>query len=196
MANLILRRAGALLVVVGLLSGCALGDQAKPAGLLRPAETSVPKGTGDPRVQAAVAAYEKFTEAVARAQQKPVPKQEDYPERADFRRFSFDPVEGEYEARLKALSDANGQYRGTPPTSNLQVKSIDPDARPWPTITLSDCQTGLEQWRAVEARTGRPLSVQEPTVPRPYAITITVIYNQLTWGVNTISMDRTRTCPD
>ena len=43
---------------------------------------------------------------------------------------------------------------------------------------------------------GGPATAQEPTVPRPYGTTITVVYNQLNWGVNTISMDSSRTCPD
>jgi hypothetical protein len=193
-ASLFLRRIGSLTVMAFLTAGCVATGGSDQVGLVRPAETSVPKGTSDPRVRAAVTAYQKFTEAVVRAQQKTEPSPS--PSVAEFGQFSFDPVEGEYQARLKLLHRAKAHFRGTPPQSHLRVTSIDPDASPWPTVTLSDCQTGHEQWQAVDVRTGKPAPGQEPMVPRPYGATITVVYHQQHWGVHTISLDSSRTCPD
>lgn len=190
---------GPIMVATGLAAGLAAGcsaSSAPPAGLRRPAETAIPEGTSDPRARPAVKVYEEFLRALARAQQKPLADETRYPPNADFSQFSFDPVEGEYGARVIGLSRAKREFRGTPPQSHVVVSSIDPDAAPWPMVTLSDCQTGRAAWRAFDTRTGKPVPSQEAIVPTPFGMTVTVIYTRLRWGVNTITLDSTRTCSD
>lgn len=178
------------------MAGCSTGDQREPAGLLRPAETSIPKGTDDPRVGPAVQAYQDFLQAAAAAQQKPVPDEASLPEEADFSLFSFDPIVSEYAARIRGLSLAKREFRGTPPQSNLTVTSIDADAPRWPTVTLSDCQTGLDNWQLFDTKTGKSVVDPEPTIPRPFGVSVSVIYSRQHWGVHTITLDSTRTCQD
>jgi len=184
-----------MLVVAGVAAGCGVSGAAPEAGRIRPAETSVPKGTSDPRARGAVAAYEAFSRTTIEALKKPLADSRGYPDAADFTRFSFDPVESEFEATMKLLSQANGQFRGTPPQSHLTVTSIDQDASPWPTVTLSDCKTGQDAWQAFSVGSNKRLPGLEPSIPSPYGATITVIYNQQRWGVNTITLDSSRTCP-
>lgn len=194
--NLFLVRLGLLLVATGLVAGCgSSGDQAA-AGRVRPAETDIPDGLSDPRVAPAVEAYRMFQSAVVRSQKRPLPAAGEYPENADFTRYSFEPIAGEFEAEIRRLNLAKGKFRGKPPVSDLRVVSVDPDASPWPVVKLSDCQTGQAEWQAVDAGTGKPLPDVTPRVPRPYGIVIAMVYNQQHWGVNTISMDPGRTCPD
>ncbi len=194
--NPLLARLGPLLVVTALVAACGSNGDQSAAGRVRPAETAIPDGVKDPRVAPAVAAYQLFQSAVAHSQEKPLAAAGEYPEGSDFTRYSFEPISTEFEAEIKRLKLANGQFRGTPPTSNVTVVSIDPDANPWPEVTLSDCQTGQAGWQAVDTRTGDPLPDIAPRVPRPYGITISMVYNQQHWGVNTMSMDPDRTCPD
>jgi hypothetical protein len=195
-ANQFRRQAGVMSLVAGLAAGCGVSDAGSRAGLVRPAVTSVPSGTSDPQARRAVLAYERFLLAVSRAQQKPMPDSSRYPDSADFGQYSFDPIESEYEARLQVLIKDGAHFRGPRPTPHLTVTAIDPDMSPWPTVTLSDCQTGLDRWQAVDARTGKPVARQDPMVPRPYGAKITVVYKLQTWGVRTITMDPDRTCPD
>jgi hypothetical protein len=191
--------AGAIIAITGsagLATGCSAGDDRAPAGLLRPAETSVPKGTDDPRVGPAVEAYQRFLQAAAAAQQKPVADEASLPKEADFSLFSFDPIVSEYAARIRGLSLAKREFRGTPPQSNLTVTSIDPDAPNFPTVTLSDCQTGLDNWQLFDITTGKSVVDQEPTIPRPFGVSVSVIYSRQRWGVHTITLDSTRTCQE
>jgi hypothetical protein len=201
MGNRVLRRNGPIvmvtgLAVAGLAAGCSVSDHGPPPGLRRPAETSVPEGTSDPRARPAIQAYQDFVRAAARAQQKPVAAEGDYPQDADFSQYSVDPVVAEYGARVAGLSQAKQEFRGTPPQSHIEVMSIDPDAAPWPAVILSDCQTGRAGWQVFDTRTGRPVADAVPAVPEPFGVTVTVIYSRLRWGVSTITLDSTRTCPD
>jgi hypothetical protein len=133
---------------------------------------------------------------VIQAQQRPSATPGAYPAAADFTRYSFDPVQGEFEGALKKLSTVKGAARGTPPTSNLTVTSIDTDGAPWPTVTLWDCQTGQEDWQVVDTTTNRPLpALQALQAPAQSGTVVTVIFYQQRWGVNTIRTDPSRTCP-
>jgi hypothetical protein len=183
------------MVIAGLAAGCG-GNQSSTGVAVRPAQTSFPRGTEDPLVKPAVSAYENFLKATAEAQQKPVAQSTNYPAAADFTRYSFDPIAGEFEASVRGLSVSKQQYRGDPPQSHLKVIAIGEDASSLPMVTLSDCQTGVEKWQVFDTRTGKVVPNQEPRIPRPYGATITVVYNQQRWGVNTITMDTKRTCPE
>jgi hypothetical protein len=191
----VLRKMTLMLAVAGTAAGCAMGGGGGDgAALARPAETAVPKGTEDPRAKPAVQAYESFTQAVIRAQQKPVAEPSAYPETANFTRYSFDPIAGEIEATIKLLSLEKREVRGTPPRSRITVTSIDPDARPWPTVTLSDCPAGRQGWQAFDIRTSKPVTDVEPRIPPPNVATITVVFTEQHWGVHTITLDSTRAC--
>ena len=183
-----------MVAVAGLVVGCGVAGGSDDAGQLRPAQTSIPKGTSDPQVKPALEAYQKFTLATVRAQQNPLPNSNAYPARANFTQYSFDPIAAEFESSIKALSLAKSAFRGVPPESHITVTSIDPDAQPWPTVTLSDCQTGQDGWQAFDTRTNKPVPNQEPRIPSPYGAIVTMVYNQQHWGVNSIKMDEDRKC--
>jgi hypothetical protein len=142
-----------------------------------------------------VVAYEEFTKAAIAAQQKPLAEAKAYPKAADFTRYSFDPVQAEYEAATRQLSLAKTEFRGTPPVSHVSVTAIEPDANPWPMVTLSDCRTGQDGWRAFDTRTGKPVAEQVPSSPASRS-TVTVIYYHQRWGVNTIVSNPTPSCAD
>jgi hypothetical protein len=184
-----------IMVIAALAARCA-GNQPSDGAAVRPAQTSFPRGTEDPLVKPAVSAYQNFLKAIAEAQQKPVAQSRNYPAAADFTRYSFDPVAGEFEAAVRGLSVAKQHYQGDPPQSHLKVVAIDQDASPLPMVTLSDCQTGVEKWQVFDTQTGKVVPHQEPRIPSPYGATITVVYNEQRWGVNTITMDPQRTCPE
>src|SRR5690242_3482735 len=112
-----------IMVIAGLAAGCG-GNQPSSVAV-RPAQTSFPRGTEDPLVKPAVSAYQNFLKAVVEAQQKPVAQSRNYPAAADFTRYSFDPIAGEFEASVRGLSVAKQQYRGDPPQSHLKVIAID-----------------------------------------------------------------------
>jgi hypothetical protein len=187
-------RAVAILVAVGLVGGCSGADSGESDVRVRAAVTSVPQGTSDPRVSSAVAVYEAFTQATFEAQQKPRIDPTTYPEAADFTRFSFDPIAGVVEAMISGLGRQKLEFRGRRPRSHISVTSIDPDARPWSTITLSDCQTGRRNWRAFNAVTGKPVAKPQSLVAAPYGSIVTLVFTEQRWGVNTIRQDPNRTC--
>jgi hypothetical protein len=188
------RSIGMIAGVAGLVAGCALGAEANRTSPLRPAQTSLPRGTDEPQAKGAVQAYEAFNLAVIEAQRKPIPPQGVYPKPANFALYSFDPIASEFQTVVRKLSLDKQEFRGPPPTSNIRLSSIDPDAAPWPTVTLSDCQTGREDWKVFDTRTNKPVADQRPRIESPYGMVVTVIFNREHWGVNAIRMDPSRKC--
>jgi hypothetical protein len=148
--------------------------------------------TVDPRAAPAVAAYEAYTRSSGNAARLPLPHGSQYPPAADFEKYSFDPARARYLAYVSALAESGVTFRGTPPSPRVKVISVEPDAKPYPVVTLTDCRTPAPDWRGY--RDDKPLPVASAAVPPPYLITAKVIFYEDHWGVQSTSTDTSKTC--
>ena len=190
-------RTGLLIVLAGvLLAGCSDSDVKAEPGVTGSPTASIPSPTStiDPEALPAVQAYEAFTDAGRAAARHPFGKDDKIPSDADFTKYSYDPVRAQYETYIWNLDLQGAEYRGTMPTPHVTVKSTDLKAKPWPTVTLSDCQTGDSDWRLYNVKTGKPQPRATQSVSPPYRSTVTVIFFEKRWGVQKIELDSSRTC--
>jgi hypothetical protein len=113
----------------------------------------------------------------------------------NFRPYSFDPVQGQTLSDVLSLTQLQVAYRGTPPVSRVSVTSVDLAAKPYPTVTLTDCPTPAN-WKIVATSPGPPPTVKSSPsgAPAPNLATAKVIFYEKRWGVSTISTDTSRTC--
>lgn len=151
-----------------------------------------PSPTIDPLAQPALDAYRAFNETTNNASREPLSLGSKYPRRADFTRYSFDPLRGEFETYLAGLAQQRISYRGEPPVSNLTVISINPQANPYPLVVLTDCQIGSD-W-GIYREDGTPVPDASAPVPPPYLVTAKVIFYKGKWGVQSTEADTSRTC--
>jgi hypothetical protein len=187
--------AAAILASPFLLVACSSAGVPAPPGTSTSAtHTSSPTPTLDSRAQPAVTAYESFQATAHQAQRHPVAQGQSWPTGADFTKYSFDPIRASYEAYIWSLRAEGVEFRGTPDTSHVSVKSINLGASPWPLVTLTDCQTGGD-WNAYVIKTGKKLSLAgNGSAPPPYLITAKIIYFDGHWGLQSNTADKTRTC--
>ena len=149
----------------------------------------------DPRVAAAVSSYTNFINAVNVTYTNPPKKIGDpFPARGDFRTYSFDPAQGQLISYVLSLTEGGIEYRGTPPTSRVAVVSTDLVAKPYPTVTLTDCPTAPPSWNAYHRKTGKPTTDKPTKVSPPYLVTVQVIYYEKHWGVQKLTPNASRTC--
>jgi hypothetical protein len=189
------RKIGVLILAVTLFAGCTMDPARNRVNVVQPATTVIPSGTGDPRAAAAVSTYRAFLRTADNAFRHPVMAvNSHYPEASNFAKYSVDPIQAQYEAFISALVQAHHAYRGTPPKSTVTVTSIDLGAEPYPLITLADCQTEKDTWRAYNTRTNAVNPQLTPGVAAPYGITVNVAYVQMRWQVQTIKPDPAGTC--
>lgn len=181
-------------VSAGLLTAGCTPNTMVAAGNRQPMVTAVPSGTADARVLAAVHTYEAFNRTLAEAQRHPVAVGRSYPTEANFSRYSFDPLRAENESAISELSLRKRAYRGTPPTSDIRVTSIDLGAEPSPTVTLSDCRAGRARWRPYDTRTNKVVAGREERTSSRLGLTVRVIFYHQRWGVQTIEPDPNRAC--
>jgi hypothetical protein len=183
-------------VVAAVLSGCGSSDATIQAGAVNPVVTAIPSGTADSRTLAAVHTYEAFNRTIAEARRHPVAVgRQALPYEADFTRYSFDPVRAEYESAIAELSDKKWRYRGTEPKSDIKVTSIDPETSEGPTVTLSDClRTVKPGWVVYDVLTDTPVKDKAVLTPPVQALSITVVFTRLRWGVQTVTKDTKRKC--
>lgn len=148
----------------------------------------------DPQARPAVGAYESFWKASAAALRAPVAFNAKLPPDADFTRYSWDPARTTYRGYVAGLAEDGVAFRGTPPEPRLRVESVDLEAKPYPVVTLKDCQTPAPDWQSYVVRTGEraPEATQSP--PPPYEITAKMIFYQNRWGLQDTSTDTSRTC--
>lgn len=106
----------------------------------------------------------------------------------------FDPARGEYVGYVLNLTLAQLAYRGTPPTPRPSVTNVDLAAKPYPTVTLTDCPTAPGNWKVVATSGPPPTTKTAPKVPAPYKATVTVIFYEKRWGVSRMAVDSSRTC--
>jgi hypothetical protein len=182
-------------VAAALSAGCTAVAGDGRIAVQEARTTAIPSGTADPRALAAVSTYREFVKTVLNAERKPLLKSKDYPEDADFTRYAIDPVQAQYEGFIMNLARSGHAFRGTPPTSTIGVKSIDLDAKPYPLVTLTDCQSKRENWRAYHYRTDVMNPKMTPGPVAPYGYTIDVVMMQHRWMVQAIRPDPAGTCP-
>jgi hypothetical protein len=191
--SLAMRGTLALLLIAATVTAC---DSAQPtdAPSASSSTRAEPATTIDPQAEPAIAAYNAFAKAAQNAERAPRPLGSDYPSAADFTRYSFDPLRSEFLGYVASLAEQDIQFRGAPPTSNVTVTSVDLRGKPYPTVTLSDCPTGTENWQAYDSA-GKQLPVASPSsAPPPYLITAKVIFYKERWGVQSTTADTSRTC--
>lgn len=173
-------------------SGSSASPSASSSTTPATSSSSVP---ADPRVAAAVKAYDNFMATYAVSERHP-PAGPDKPYVAggDFPRYMFDPARSEYVGYVLNLTLAQLAYQGTPPTPRLSVTNADLAARPYPTVTLTDCPTAPASWKVVATSGPPPTTKTSPTAPPPYKATVTVIYYEKHWGVSKMTVDTSKTC--
>lgn len=103
-------------------------------------------------------------------------------------------MQSQYEAFVATLARSGHAFHGTPPKTTIAVKAIDLDADPYPMVTLSDCQTETENWRAYSNRTKKMNPALKPGIPAPYGLLVDVVYMKQRWNVQTIKADPAGTC--
>lgn len=143
----------------------------------------------------AVKSYENFIKAVNVTYTNPPKKIGDpFPAGGNFRRYSFDPAQAQLIAYVFSLTEGGIEYRGTPPTSRISVVTTDLAAKPYPTVTLTDCPTAPPSWNAYYRKTGKPTTDKPSKVKPPYLVTVQVIYYEKHWGVQKLTPNASRTC--
>jgi hypothetical protein len=185
-----------LLTALLLISACT--DSSVPTQPLSPSSppaSPAPTSTIDPRAQAAVTAYRMFNDTANEAQAHPVGHGEKWPRGADFTTTSFDPLRAQFTEYIWLLKEQGLEYRGIPDVPHITVKSIRLNAKPWPAVFLTDCQTGGDGWGVYVIKTGKKApAADNGKVPPPYLTTAKVIYFEGHWGVQSTSTDKSRTC--
>lgn len=157
--------------------------------------TSSSSAPADPRVAAAVKAYDNFIKATYVSYAHPPLKPGDpFPKGGDFRPYSFDPAQAKVLSYVLSLTLDGIEYRGTPPTPRVAVVSSQLAAQPYPTVTLTDCPTAPASWNAYYRATGKPVTDKPGQVKPPHLTTVTVIFYQKHWGVKKLTANASRTC--
>lgn len=150
----------------------------------------------DPRVAAALKTYVRFTKAVAYAYMHPPKRTGDpLPSAGNFRQFSFDPAQGQVLNDVFSLTQLQVAYRGTPAVARPSVANVDLTAKPYPTVTLTDCPVPA-RWKIVATSPGPPPTVQSSPsgAPAPNLTTAKIIMYEKRWGVSTVTTHTSRTC--
>ncbi len=186
---------GALLLA---LVACSSGGETAqdPPATVPPEPTISPSAssTVDPLALPALRAYEAGIEATRNAARHPFDEGDQIAAKADFTRYMFDPFLTTYKFYIWNMAETSGEYRGTPPRLNVVIKSLNLSAKPWPTVILSDCQTGGKDWRLYDSRTGKVQPRVKQKVSSPYQSTVTMIFFEKHWGIQKLTLDKSRTC--
>ena len=172
-------------------SGSSTSPKTGPATTSASSSTSAP---ADPRVAAAVKAYDNFMAAYQMSQRHPPSApNKPYVAGGNFPLFAFDPARADTVGSILFLTEGNLKYEGTPPSHRVSVTHADLAAAPYPTVTVTDCPTAPASWKVV-AIAGPPPTTKTPKVPPPYRVTAQVIFYEKHWGVSTLKVDDSRTC--
>lgn len=157
--------------------------------------TTSSSAPADPRVAAAVRAYDMFSASANYAQAHPPKKIGDaLPPRGDFRPYSFDPAQGQVLSYVFSLTADSVAYRGTPPSPRTSVTFVQLNAAPYPSVILNDCPTAPADWTTYYRATGKRTGDKPGQVKPPYVVTVRMIFYKKHWGVYKLSPNATRTC--
>jgi hypothetical protein len=156
--------------------------------------TSSSLATTDPRSVPAIVVYRKFMAAVVTAEMHPSPLGAKWPPRADFGRWSFDPLQEKVAVYLAGLSAQGAAFRGTAPRLRLRVLKVDLSENPRPTVILSNCPTVAPTWHEYLTATGKNVPFTKPAVKPPYLVRIKMIKVDGRWGASVATPDTSATC--
>lgn len=154
----------------------------------RPTASAAPSSST--QVDAALSAYKSFSAATFAVERHPDSSRV----RAHLAGLSFDPARGKQLGYAVSLTSQGVAWRGSPPTPRATVLSINLDAKPWPTVVVSDCPTPAPSWQEYVVNTGATVPASTSGASPPFEITANVILYQGHWGVQSTSVDRSRTC--
>ncbi len=193
----VLTAAAAIVVVIAIVIAVVDWPSSKTSHSPPPPTASSPQPsaspTTDPQVQAAIASYEAFAGASNVGLRDPG---SDYS--AKLAANAVDPALAKVAANIASFRLAGIAYRGAPPTPRIDAKSLraDLEAKPWPTVTLTDCPTLASSWQAINQKTKAPVPVKYPpgAAKPPHAVQATVIFYQSHWVVQKLITDVRHTC--
>ena len=178
------------------LAGCSNPqprDTTAPSSPTATTGSPAPSSSIDPRAQPAVDAYTAFAAASTNASRNPLPLGSTYPAAADYTRYSFDPIRAQTSAYLAGLAEQKVRFKGTPPAPRVRIQSIDLDAKPHPSVMLTDCQKPGSDWEEYDDAGHRVPDAPASASP-PYLVTATMIYYKDHWGLQSTTADTSRTC--
>jgi hypothetical protein len=167
-------------------SGSAPHTQSPPSAAPTTPTTSA---SIDPRLQPAVTVYLMFQDTIAQAEGRPVV----HPSTVVTDAYTFDPLHTELERYIWGLASQHIAFRGPSGTSHPVVTSSDLAASPYPSVTIRDCRTGIEQ-HSYNTKTDAQLPDPTFSAAPPFAATAVVIKYKGAWGVQSFKTDQTRTC--
>lgn len=144
----------------------------------------------DPQVKPAVDAYKAYYDAYIAAQRHPSSR----PLRNAMRKYAFDPAGNQAVVSLIQFASAGLVDKGSPPSPRVSVLSVQLNAKPYPTVFVSDCPTPPDNWATYDAKTGKKLAPAPGRAKPPYLTTATLIHYQGRWGVQKTSTDYKRSC--
>lgn len=184
----------AALFVGGCSADAGVEDSATGTRSTSESTSPVPSSTIPPEADAAVKAYEAFWRAANNAKRQPVRIDEPLPRGADFTRHSFDPARTTYLGYIAGLKAQGVQFRGAPPQPRIRVAKVETSAKPYPTVTLTDCQSPAPTWNEYVVESGKRVPAVTASVLPPYEITARMIFYRQHWGLQSVTTDTSRTC--
>ena len=149
----------------------------------------------DPRPaegKAATAAYTAFAMASRNAERRPT----DLGRRKALAAHAIEPALTNEAASLVSYAANDIAWSGTAPSPRVRVVSVDPAAKPYPSVTLRDCPTAAPTWKPYNIKTHEVVPVKYPgsTAPPPHAVTATVVYFKSHWMVQRTVTEVKKTC--
>ncbi len=186
----------AVCAAISLSAGCsgtAHHVARKPSSASAPASSSSPSPqpppTNSPEVSAK-AAYWGFERASRAAEQQP----RNRVLISALGQWAVDPALVTEAQNLAGFSLGGVAFKGAPPLPRVTVASTRLDAKPYPTVILSDCPTPAPSWRAYYVASGKPVALAPAPAPPPYAVTVEVILFKNRWMIYATKADRSHTC--
>ena len=192
------RRSWGVAAVLLTLSLTACEGRATSTPTVGPTSTPPPTSSHasttppiEPAAQPAVDAYLAFNDAYFRLLADPGSQEL----ATQLSAHGVDPVLSETNAALAQQRIQGIVYRGTPGTSRVAVTAIELTAKPWPTVTLTDCGTP-GKLVPYYAKTNQPVktTARPGAAPPPHLETATVIKYGGRWAVYKTSVDEAHTC--
>lgn len=198
---------GAIAAVL-LAAGCSTGDAAPTSPITQttthPVSTTTTSSptssapTYSSAARPAVEAYLNFYKSATMASKHPLPPGQTYTGAADFTKYSFDPARVDHLVSLTQLYQTSRAFKGVPSSPRPIVLTLQTKAAPYPKAVLEDCRPLSPTWKLYNIKTGqtqKDVAEHAPgTAAPPYLSTITVIYYQGHWGVQSMKFDTSKTC--
>ena len=163
-------------------------SESSASSTIPPSDTSATSSSSP--AESALSAYQSFSSATFAVERHPASTAE----RARLGAVSFDPARSKQLGYAVSLTSQGVAWRGPPPVPRASVLSINIAAKPWPTVVISDCPTPAPSWQEYVVKTGAAVPVTASGASPPYEITANVILYRGRWGVQSTTVDRSRTC--